>query len=107
MCYVRSFQTETALNELSNSPVVEKCLQAVPRGGISAEIITDKSNLSKKALHTLSRWARVVVDVKEDGYESGYDDDPVEVLLALSWSLFLNFRAKFCWLIRGFEKVVQ
>ncbi|VDO56484.1 unnamed protein product, partial [Onchocerca flexuosa] len=74
-----NFQTKTALKELSVSPTVEKCLRVTPKGGITAEVITDKSQLSKRALHTLSRWARLTEDVVQDGYESGYDDDPVEI----------------------------
>ncbi|CAG9534073.1 unnamed protein product [Cercopithifilaria johnstoni] len=72
-------ETKTALKELSVSPIVEKCLRVVPKGGITAEVIADKSQLSKRALHTLSRWARMTEDVVQDGYESGYDDDPVEI----------------------------
>lgn len=68
------------MKELSVSPTVEKCLRVVPKGGITAEVITDKSQLSKRALYTLSRWARMTEDVVQDGYESGYDDDPVEVV---------------------------
>lgn len=67
------------MKELSVSPTVEKCLRITPKGGIAAEVITDKSQLSKRALHTLSRWARMTEDVVQDGYESGYDDDPVQV----------------------------
>ncbi|VDK64271.1 unnamed protein product [Onchocerca ochengi] len=74
-----SEETKTALKELSVSPTVEKCLRVTPKGGIAAEVITDKSHLSKRALHTLSRWARLTEDVVQDGYESGYDDDPVEI----------------------------
>uniref|UniRef100_A0A0R3RP89 TFIIS N-terminal domain-containing protein n=1 Tax=Elaeophora elaphi TaxID=1147741 RepID=A0A0R3RP89_9BILA len=74
-----SEETKTALKELSISPAVEKCLRIVPKGGITAEVITDKSQLSKRALHTLSRWARMTEDVVQDGYESGYDEDPVEI----------------------------
>uniref|UniRef100_A0A915PFY9 Uncharacterized protein n=1 Tax=Setaria digitata TaxID=48799 RepID=A0A915PFY9_9BILA len=74
-----SEETEMALKELSLSPVVEKCLVVVPKGGIGAEMITDKSQLSKRALQTLSRWARITEGVIQDGYESGYDDDPVEI----------------------------
>lgn len=68
------------MKELSASPTVEKCLRVVPKGGITAEVIVDKSQLSKRALHTLSRWARMTEDIVQDGYESGYDDDPVEVI---------------------------
>lgn len=67
------------MKELALSPAVEKCLRVTPKGGITAQVITDKSQLSKRALQTLSRWARMTEDVVEDGYESGYDDDPVEV----------------------------
>ncbi|VDK72812.1 unnamed protein product [Litomosoides sigmodontis] len=74
-----SEETKTALKELSASPTVEKCLRVVPKGGIPAEVIVNKSQLSKRALHTLSRWARMTEDVVQDGYESGYGDDPVEI----------------------------
>ncbi|EFO21485.1 hypothetical protein LOAG_07005 [Loa loa] len=74
-----SEETNAALKKLSVSPTVEKCLQNPPKGGITAELITDRSQLSKRALHTLSRWARMTEDVVQDGYESGYDDDPVEI----------------------------
>ncbi|KAL4001655.1 hypothetical protein ACH3XW_0160 [Acanthocheilonema viteae] len=74
-----SEETKTALKQLSVSPAVEKSLRVVPKGGLTAKVITDKSQLSKRALHTLSRWARITEDVVQDGYESGYDDDPVEI----------------------------
>ncbi|KAK6100772.1 hypothetical protein QQG55_2020 [Brugia pahangi] len=72
-------EIKTALKELSASPTVEKCLRVTPKGGITAKMITDRSQLSKRALYTLSRWARMIEDVVQDGYESGYDDDPVEI----------------------------
>ncbi|MCP9258629.1 hypothetical protein DINM_001645 [Dirofilaria immitis] len=72
-------ETVAALKQLSVSPTVEKCLRITPKGGITAKVITDKSQLSKRALHTLSRWARMTEDIVQDGYESGYDEDPVEI----------------------------
>ncbi|VDN06559.1 unnamed protein product [Thelazia callipaeda] len=70
---------ENALRQLSLSSVVEKSMKVTPRGGIKAEVIEDKSKLSKRAIQTLNRWARVIENDLEDGYESGYSDDPVEV----------------------------
>ncbi|EJW79752.1 hypothetical protein WUBG_09339 [Wuchereria bancrofti] len=72
-------EIKTALKELSASPTVEKCLRVTPKGGITAKVISDRSQLSKRALYTLSRWARMIEDVVQDGYESGYDGDPVEI----------------------------
>lgn len=67
----------TLVSKLANSDKVAKCLLKTPSGGIQATQIDDRTKLSRKCLVTLSRWARAMT--KEDGYDSGIEEDPVEI----------------------------
>lgn len=60
-----------------NSPTVDCSISKTPKGGVSGRI-EDPSTLTAKGVDTLQRWSRVVSHF-EAGYESGEDEDPVEI----------------------------
>lgn len=82
---MKILQIRDSLMNLSRSSAVEQYLKKAPEGGLSSNIICE-DQLSLKARYVLAQWTHFACingdnGNDNDGFESGYEEDPVIVSL--------------------------